>query len=158
MSAALLPRLIDYWCDSITMQTGLICRLFGRRSTIKRSNRSPGSVWSISSSSDASPVRTSNDSPSPPRVRLKPNTPLYDQFLADLEDENESGDVSSLIKYIQQFYFFGDLCSLNPSGEQLEQLAPLSVKMEDFLKHISRHISRHYLTLLDSYFHVGFFI
>ena len=81
-------------------------------------------------------------------------TPLYDQFLADLEDENESGDVSSLIKYIQQFYFFGDLCSLNPSGEQLEQLAPLSVKMEDLLKHISRY----YLTLLDSYFHVGFFI
>ena len=103
------------------------------RSTERRSSRSPASVVSISSDSDPEPVQPSSYSPSPPRTQLKPKTPLYDQFLADLETESESKDVSSLLKYIQEVCFFGDVCFIDPFGEQLSEPAPLSVKMNDLL-------------------------
>ena len=89
------------------------------------------------SSSAVPPVRTPAKCPSPPPQRFKPNTPLYDQFLADLEEESQSEDASSLIEYIQQFCFFGELCYLNPSGERFDQPVPLSQKMEDLLLVVS---------------------
>ena len=133
------------WCDTGIMQ----CDALGLKgpftlviehvqsSAERPANRSPPSVCNISSSSDVSLVRSPSEYTSPPRMRLTPYTPLYDQFLADLEQENESGDVSSLIEYIQKFCFFGDLCYVNPSGERMEQPLPLSVKMEDLLVVVS---------------------
>jgi hypothetical protein len=159
------------WCDTGIMEFNAL-ELKGpftlviehvQSSAERPANRSPPSVCNISSSSDVSPVRSPSEYTSPPRMRLTPCTPLYDQFLADLEQENEIGDVSSLIEYIQKFCFFDDLCYVNPSGEEMEQPLPLSVKMEDLLSVVSEqrrkiaetsrfdisHLSHHHATDLE---------
>ena len=73
--------------------------------------------------------------PSPPPLRLKPATALYDQFLADLEEGRRVEDVFCLLGHIERFCFFGDLCFVNASGDNLEQPSPLSLKTE-YLLHV----------------------
>ena len=53
-----------------------------------------------------------------PPVRRKPATPLYDQFLADLEEKNRGEDASCVLEHIEQF----------------EQPITLSLKMEELLR------------------------
>ena len=89
------------------------------------------------SSSAVPPAPSAATRPSPPPLRLKPYTPLYDQLLADLEEGSQGEDTSSLFEHIQQFCFFGELCFMNASGERFEQPLPLSLKMEDLLRVVS---------------------
>ena len=65
--------------------------------------------------------------------RANPATPLYDQFLADLEEARQDQDGRCLLAHIEQFCFFGDMCNVNAYGERLEQPIALSAKMEDLL-------------------------
>ena len=82
----------------------------------------------------ARPVSTSSATRPAPAIVLKPATPLYDKFLAALEDENHSEEASSLIRYIEQTCFFGELCYATPSGSRLDTPMPLSCKMESLLE------------------------
>ena len=68
-------------------------------------------------------------------VTLRPCTPLYDNFIVNLEksvQEHPSGE--EFMKYIAEICFFGTLLTLDVYGEDIDTPVPLSVKMEELLR------------------------
>ena len=95
---------------------------------------SPSSVRHDLASSAVLPAPKATTSPSSPQLRLKPHTPLYDQFLADLEAGNDDAEVSSLLDHTKLFCFHGELCYIDGYGEHFDRPMPLSLKMEELLR------------------------
>ena len=68
-------------------------------------------------------------------ITLTPSTPLYDNFIANLESAvqmHRSGE--SFIDYITTCCFFGKFHTLDMYGKPCETPVPLSVKMEELLR------------------------
>ena len=89
---------------------------------------------SASSSSAAPPAAIcSTRKPDPPTM-IKLDTPLYDQLLEGLE-ENQA---TELMGYIQKCCFVGadgnTILKRTPLGERIEKAMPLSAKMEELLR------------------------
>jgi hypothetical protein len=68
-------------------------------------------------------------------VTLRPSTPLYDNFILNLEksaQEHPSGE--EFKKYITETCLFGSLLTLDVYGEDIDTPVPLSVKMEELFR------------------------
>ena len=68
-------------------------------------------------------------------VTLRPSTPLYDNFILNLEtsvQEHPSGE--EFMKYMTEICFFGSLLTLDVYGEDIDTPVPLSVKMEELFR------------------------
>ena len=68
-------------------------------------------------------------------VTLRPCTPLYDNFMANMEtsvQEHPRGE--EFMKYITETCFFGSLLTLDVYGEDIDTPVPLSVKMEELFR------------------------
>ena len=69
--------------------------------------------------------------PREPSFSLTAATPLYDKFLEDLEDTEES---SALLSLIENHCFFSDLRFVSPSGYRAPGMMSFSSKMETLLQ------------------------
>ena len=77
-------------------------------------------------------------------VTLRPNTPLYDILIADLESAAKLHPQGhAFIDYISKSCFFGNLLMKNRYGKRLEKPMPLAVKMEELLAQALRQRQLH---------------
>jgi hypothetical protein len=62
---------------------------------------------------------------------LKPLTPLYDQFLANLEKE---GGLVDLMDELAATFMFGEVANINVRGDRVDRKVPLALKVEWLLE------------------------
>ena len=73
-------------------------------------------------------------------LKLKPRTPLYDQFIANLDAEGEA----NLLDELAETFMFGDVAHINVHGDRVDRRMPLAMKAEDLLEVTEAQRHRHY--------------
>ena len=73
-------------------------------------------------------------------LKLKPRTPLYDKFIANLDGEGEA----NLLNELAETFMFGDVAHINVHGDRVDRRVPLAVKAEDLLEVTEAQRHRHY--------------